>query len=353
MCYDRSTEVLTKEGWKFWDEVNYDDELASYDYKNSESVSFEKPQKLHRSFYDGKMYHVETRKLDLLVTPNHNMVVRKRISSKRDFSEQYLEPAEKVFGKERHYCSAGILDNSLRKRVDKPLEWFSLLGFFIGDGYMTGRGSSSFHLKKKRKIKYLYSLCDKLGITIRNTGDDKYRLDLDIEFDECYNEEREKVLPEFCLFLPKDQVDALLGGLRNSDGSPKHSSWVYSTTSEALKDQLQMLGVLNGFYFHENHTHLHNDVYIYRMYFSTNIRPEVSKRYSGEPESWVDFSDDVFCATVSTGALIVRRNGKIVVSGNSPTEHPAQYRDDYKFYGNFKGYKQYRKMIPNEDIFRG
>lgn len=44
----------------------------------------------------------------------------------------------------------------------------------------------------------------------------------------------------------------------------------------------------------------------------------------------------------------------LIFSGHmSPTEHPAQYRDDYKFYGNLRGYRPYRKFIPNEAIFRG
>ncbi|TDE87445.1 FAD-dependent thymidylate synthase [Deinococcus sp. S9] len=38
-------------------------------------------------------------------------------------------------------------------------------------------------------------------------------------------------------------------------------------------------------------------------------------------ESWTPYRGKVYCATVSTGALLVRRNNKVVVSGNSPLEH--------------------------------
>lgn len=45
---------------------------------------------------------------------------------------------------------------------------------------------------------------------------------------------------------------------------------------------------------------------------------------------------------------------QLISSGHlSPTEHAAQYTGDYNFYGNFRGWKQYRKFIPNENIFRG
>jgi thymidylate synthase ThyX len=44
-----------------------------------------------------------------------------------------------------------------------------------------------------------------------------------------------------------------------------------------------------------------------------------------------------------------------LISGGhmSPLEHAAQCMNDNMFYGNFKGFKQYRKFIPNEDIFKG
>lgn len=44
-----------------------------------------------------------------------------------------------------------------------------------------------------------------------------------------------------------------------------------------------------------------------------------------------------------------------LISGGhmSPLEHQAASMADDRFYGNFKGFKQYRKSIPNEAIFKG
>ena len=45
---------------------------------------------------------------------------------------------------------------------------------------------------------------------------------------------------------------------------------------------------------------------------------------------------------------------QLVSSGHmSPTEHPAQFMDDWNFYGNFRGFRQYRKLIPDEAVFKG
>lgn len=43
---------------------------------------------------------------------------------------------------------------------------------------------------------------------------------------------------------------------------------------------------------------------------------------------------------------------KLVESGHmSPFEHAACCTGDRQYYGNFRGWKQYRKYIPNEDVF--
>jgi len=50
----------------------------------------------------------------------------------------------------------------------------------------------------------------------------------------------------------------------------------------------------------------------------------------------------------------VELHDHLIYSGHmSPTEHAAQFMDDWQFYGNFRGFRQYRKLIPNEDVFRG
>lgn len=45
-------------------------------------------------------------------------------------------------------------------------------------------------------------------------------------------------------------------------------------------------------------------------------------------------------------------NDRLAANGHmSPLEHPATPAMDDRFYGNFKGWLQYRKLIPNEDNF--
>jgi NAD dependent epimerase/dehydratase family len=69
LCYDDQTEVLTRTGWKLTDV----DEIATRQLDDSRIV-FAKPTARMAYLYEGPMYCLEQRRIDLCVTPNHRMV---------------------------------------------------------------------------------------------------------------------------------------------------------------------------------------------------------------------------------------------------------------------------------------
>ena len=73
-CFDDKTEVLTKKGFKLFKELIKDDLLAT---RNEEGfLEWNKPIELFEYDYDGELLHFKARGFDLLITPNHNMLVR-------------------------------------------------------------------------------------------------------------------------------------------------------------------------------------------------------------------------------------------------------------------------------------
>ena len=75
-CYDEETRILTKEGFKKWNEITKDDEIATFNLKTGE-LEYQKPEEIFIYEYKGKMIHFKGQHYDLLVTPNHRMVVRR------------------------------------------------------------------------------------------------------------------------------------------------------------------------------------------------------------------------------------------------------------------------------------
>lgn len=391
MCYDGQTEVLTTNGWKFWPEVCGDDLLAAVDI-TTRKVVFERPSVLHRSNYNGLVYQVNSRQLDLVVTPNHKMVTSRRRKG-NIWTPFVLEDAITASGECRRYLKSANLE--VRKEFVNPWglppeKFARLVGFFIGDGSIGSLNLLRFNIRLKRKVKFLQSL----GLPLRPCGKGWYVVlpgSGKWFAENCYKD-KHKSLP-FGLDLTESEFSALCDGLKNSDGSIKRKTWIYDTASVQLTDQLQALFHVNGLVLSCNKRCKPNAKYLncYRLNVGLRTDPEVNfsqkGRCKGASENWVKFEGDVFCATVSTGALMVRRNGKVAVSGNSPTEHcafaepvvlnygPADSEADcaiksmlemldcvdlperYKRVvtthrpdqGNFYGFTQYRKLLPNEN----
>lgn len=116
-CYDRDTEVLTLRGWVRWDEVSDEDLFAS---KNLETgkVEYQKPIRRIQYRYDGLMLRVNSSDIDLLVTPDHRMVVRLEKGTKFE-----IVKAKNLAKSESYFYLIGF-DTNAEVLVDSSsLEW--------------------------------------------------------------------------------------------------------------------------------------------------------------------------------------------------------------------------------------
>jgi flavin-dependent thymidylate synthase len=320
-CYDRETQILTKNGWKYFRDITTTDEVAAVNITDG-TVQFEVPEKIHCDDYNDQMYYVAGQQVDLCVTKGHRMVVSQKRCPKEGFGKYEFQLSQHVYGKTRKYLKAAQNQNITRLSTN----YGRLIGFFVGDGSIDSRHTISFHLNKKRKINYLSSL----DLEVRKLSHNKYSItqkDLGLWFQEnCYDKFGNKKLPDEYLEYSQEDFNAIIDGLKNSDGSVKRNTFVYSTTSSLLKDQLLAFAAINNHSFGVYTTYHDNNNWstLYRLNFSDRISPEVaiSQKNRGNTyrDSWQGYNNKVYCVTVSTGAVIVKRNDKVVVSGNTPFE---------------------------------
>lgn len=358
-CYDNRTEVLSTKGWVNWSEVAESDELAAFDLA-TETVKFETPSAVHSFPYEGDMYHVEGQAIDLMVTPNHNMVV-KTGKNGGSWTPLTLLEAGKVYNKSVAYVKAGELEPTQRVPVAnpfgvEPIAFSRFVGFFLGDGHapIDTANVVTFHLHRSRKVEFLNSI----GVPTRVLAGDTYTVDLPGISKWCrsnlYDDVGQKILPKAYIQAPSEQVEALLDGLRNSDGSTKRDTWVYYSTSPKLVNMIQAISTLNGVVatLTEPSVTTAGNV-VYCLNFSTRKYPRVEfvrGRSFTYTNSFVPYKGNVYCATVSTGALVVRRGGKVAISGNSPFEHVCQAMGDDQRYAKYTGWKAYRHMLDREYV---
>lgn len=316
-CYDSKTEILTSTGWKFFKDLNNKDRVCSVD-PETHNYLFELPSEIVSFDYNEPMYYVKNQQIDLAVTKGHRMFISD--TKNKTYGKKFkIKTVEEIEGKTVKYLiSAQNKRNTNFFSANKA----KLIGFFIGDGNITKSLDIRFHLKKKRKIEYLKNL----GFEILEQKNNSYIIrDKSIAkflLDNCYFNKNKCLPSEFINYSAQDILN-ILDGLKNSDGSIKRNTFVYSTTSEKLKDQLQALASLNGFTFTVSKI-IQNNVPIYRLNYSSRITPEIinqpSRMYGNQIEEWKHYKGKVYCVTVSTGLVIVRRNGKVCISGNTPFE---------------------------------
>jgi len=73
-CYDEKTRALTLEGFKTFDQLKERDKVLSLNPKSRE-IEVKCVKKVIIQHYEGKMIHFRNKRVDLLVTPNHNMFI--------------------------------------------------------------------------------------------------------------------------------------------------------------------------------------------------------------------------------------------------------------------------------------
>lgn len=314
-CYDDKTEILTKRGWILFSEVSNNDEICSVD-PLTHVWNFEIPSRIVSYDYNEPMYYVKAANIDIAVTKNHKLLTSvKKQADGSDYGIKWnIETPQEVFKKNRKYLSAAKNNNT--NKLDS--NFAKLLGFFIGDGYAESKSRCVFHLKKQRKINYLNSL----GYDIEVKKGNKYVINnSSYNFTLCYDSNKNKIIPFDIYTLGPDDFKNILDGLLNSDGTEKnrgYNEFLFINTSTPLINQLQILGCLNNLVITEHKS----GQTARRLLISNRIKPEISNMKSRKigKDYWEHYKGKVYCATVSTGFMMVRRNGKPIVCGNTPYE---------------------------------
>ncbi|MDE2438932.1 MAG: phage portal protein [Patescibacteria group bacterium] len=100
-CYAEDVEVLTKRGWIKWSEATKNDSYATRTL--SGEFVWQKPTRMIRKKYCGNLIRFLNQEIDMLVTPNHEMLVKERVGGiwrKPGDKSFYLTEEKKVLAED-------------------------------------------------------------------------------------------------------------------------------------------------------------------------------------------------------------------------------------------------------------
>ncbi len=304
-CLTGDHEVLTQEGWVRMDE--WDGSPIVCWNAQSEAVSYQKVKKLCFD-YEGPMYTYTDKRIDQCSTPDHKMRVQKR----------YGAPWQDMTVEEMSKYRPCIPMNGYRyHRGCANPDWIKVLIMTQADGHYTVDGAVKFHFKKQRKIERCKSLLRRSGIAfVEHQYKDAVTIDIPARAVPLWLREfRSKT---FGFWLLDENPDIFFDELPNWDGSRvTDNSIQYCTTNKQNADIVQALAHMSGrccsvVLKHRPEHPEWADAY----YLNIWLTPRNCHELRVKPVI-TEFAGKVYCAETSTGYFLVRRNGRVWVTGNS------------------------------------
>lgn len=319
VCYAPDTEVLTPWGWvAFW-HLQPGQPVAQYALDGS--VSFVVPSDYQEFAYDGPLVHVRADFCDLLVTPDHRMLVRG--GARHD--QWRVKPASALRQQEQ-IPVAGCLQGS---DVSPTPNQARLLAAYLGDGCREQRCQRrSWNAKKPRKIARLKLLLERLGIPYRSGSipsapgwTQTVLMATDAPWLETFVPR--KVLGWEALQWTVDARRAFLDELRHWDGdSTGRKGLRFFTAKQYEADIVSALAAVTNM-----GAIVRREARVPRPsqqpQFVVNLKDCTIRSVAYRPRLVENPFGIVMCVTVPSGFLVVRREGKVVISGNCEGEKDA------------------------------
>ena len=356
-CYDKETEVLTDKGWIYFKDLTKEHAVATLvNGEFGDTLEYENPSEIQKYPYKGKMYHIKSNQVDLCVTPNHMMYVSPRGKTEAD-KKYKLERADKILGQIRYYQKNVFQygDEITRKKryrlpaykeyPDRLLDlkpWLLFLGIWYAEGYAETT-SVRFAANKQRVKDCLDKVCDRMGYEVKKCRDKK--TDAELNSWRIYDKQLlhymkplsvgaiNKSLPAWVWKLTTEQARWLIKGMMLGDGHwmKNITTRRYDTSSKKLADDFQRLCLHAGWSANMTvkYPKGHQSMCLGKV-ITTNAdalrltivtaqnNPKVNKDKKNKlSDEMIDYNGKVYCCTVSSGIIYVRRNGIPVFSGNS------------------------------------
>jgi len=368
-CLTLDHEVLTKTGWKKYENLSLEDEIATLE-KEKHNLVYSKPLQLH--YYpecNTKIYTIRNSSIDLSVTENHRMYISKPYGRKQIWQNYELIEASKILSKHvkylknannikqdyqfilpETYVSNGHNNILHQEKVLDMNSWLTFIGIWFAEGWTTdNKKKIEISVNKQRVKDALFPALDNMGYNYYyNSNTEKlaiYNRQLYNYMSPLSSGAPHKALPQWVFDLSQDQTRHLIHSMCLGDGCFNTRNNVniaayYYTTSNKLADQFMQLCLHAGWSCNRS-VHIeagsnksiirgrevNNNYDILRLSIITSKNnPSVNHGHHNsqniQEEKLEDYNGPVFCLSVPNEIFMVRRNGKMVWTGNSRSTGP-------------------------------
>lgn len=313
-CFDKHTEILTNNGFKLFKDLTEEDKVAQYSMEDK-SISFVKPLRHIKRHYKGEMHHYYTNYVDLMVTPNHEIVVKRNDSNKfrkikscdLDYRENNVFPVSGYKDGDREFTT---LDRLLVATYSVGI--LSIGREFLGLFVPSSELNFVFNFEEKEKVKRIEGLLKELNIVYKKSNGDCNK----VIINEAYLGDINLIskIKDLSYInienVSKGWIDEFFNELEYWNRDTK-GVFIHRHNNKKSIDTISILCTLSGRTSQKSEA-LHSSKC--GDYWCIMIEKEDECNYSIKEE--VDYDDFVYCVEVPTGCVVVRRNEKSYISGN-------------------------------------
>lgn len=328
-CYSSDTAILTPRGWKMFADLSDDDLVAQV--LDDGSHEFIKPLELINQHYEGPMHSFKDHhgKVDLLVTPNHRIVLQQYNRGTNVWNERIAYAEE--LGENGNHLQAMVRSAPARNQGRKLSYVERLAIAFQADGsYCTGMNSSiRFSFAKSRKVIRLCNLLNEAGIPFEIYFLQDDRVEIQAKVDAAlFSKDFDWVNTED---LCSQWCSEFMEELKHWDSSIRNEGrFKFDTTNPKVMGVVERIAIAAGkgiliTVAEDNRQKHFSNVYTAHI---------LDTPYIGG-QSWThtveNYKGTVHCVKVPSGKVLVKRNRCVLVSGNSGDPLEIICGKDYPF----------------------
>ena len=340
-CFDGETEILSELGWIRFDELKnrLNGTLRLAQWHEDGKIDWAVPLEYHEGQHDGRMIEFRHQSSDLLMTPNHRVPLEKVVLKQKDNAVRSTRRLETVEARQLitlingyHTIHSGIGEPTRGIGVSLTDDEIRFIVAAQADGSVTGRENSihglDFGFTKERKIKRLRELMVGLGLEFTETeskppkGSSKTATRKVRYFVRAapllnrlmtYIPTAEKHFGAWVLEMSPQQREVFISELFFWDGCHARQSQ-YACTVKSNAEWAQIVLALSGI--RANLRYYKNDAGGYA--WIVDVRRTTTNAITSKAEkASVHFKGTVYCVTMPSDAIVVRRRGKITITRQS------------------------------------
>lgn len=311
-CYTPDTELMTDRGFiPFYDLK--DDDLVLQVMPDGSS-SFVKPQRYIQKDFEGIVYENSGSKFSFSTTENHKMVYKdKNGNLVTKLAKEHVSATHRVM------LNTELSGNGTGLTEDQIIFKIALCADAKIDQRKRGR-FAHFAFKKQRKIERLRSVLDRLGLEyssyVKTWSNGTYTT-FNVLLPDYAND---KVLPiDWVSKATLSEKDFIISELALWDGNFEKSGYDYTTISFNTKhlseaSTVQSIAVTAGRYATlRERSNEFGTWYVVTIHDKGRHREATTQSMKHTPRQ---YSGKVYCVTVDSGMILVRRDNKVGVCGN-------------------------------------